>query len=59
MRILIYSLISIGVVEGDIIGTSGTCNISSNLGNHLHLEISNNGEMVDPESIFNKTIEEL
>lgn len=47
------------VVEKDIIGTSGTCNISKNLGNHLHLEISNNGKMINPESIYNKNIEEL
>ena len=47
------------VVQGDIIATSGTCNISKNLGNHLHLEVSNNGKMINPESIYEKTIENI
>ena len=47
------------VIEGQVIATSGTCNISKNLGNHLHLEISNEGKMINPESIFNKNINEL
>ena len=47
------------LIEKDIIGTSGTCNISKDLGNHLHLEISNNGKMINPESIYDKNIEEL
>lgn len=47
------------VVLGDVIGNSGTCNISKNLGNHLHLEVSKDGKMVNPETIFDKTIEEV
>ena len=47
------------VTAGEIIATSGTCNISKNLGNHLHLEISHKGQMINPESIYNKEIKEL
>ena len=47
------------VVIGQTIATSGTCNISKNLGKHLHLEISKDGQVINPESIFDKTIEEM
>lgn len=47
------------VTTGEIIATSGTCNISKNLGNHLHLEISKQGKMINPESIYDKEITEL
>lgn len=47
------------IAEGQIIATSGTCNISKNLGNHLHLEVSNNGQMINPETIYGKNINEL
>lgn len=47
------------VTQGQIIGSSGTCNISKDLGNHLHLEISNQGKMINPESIYNKSINDL
>ena len=47
------------VVVGQIIGSSGTCNISKNIGNHLHLEISNSGKMINPESIYDKKISDL
>lgn len=47
------------VTVGEIIATSGTCNISKNLGNHLHIEISKEGKMINPESIYDKEITEL
>ena len=40
------------VTLGQIIATSGTCNITKDLGNHIHLEISKNGEIINPESLF-------
>ena len=43
----------------EVIGTTGTCNISKNLGNHLHFEVSNNGEMIDPETIYGKAIDKI
>lgn len=47
------------VTQGEIIGTSGTCNISKNIGNHLHLEISKDGKMINPETIYDKNMDEL
>lgn len=47
------------VVVGQIIGSSGTCNISKSIGNHLHLEVSNDGKMINPESIYDKKISDL
>ncbi len=40
------------VTLGQIIATSGTCNITKDLGNHIHLEISKNGEIINPETLF-------
>ena len=51
-------LSSVDVKENDIvssgqkIGTSGTCNISKNLGNHLHFEILKDGKNINPESFY-------
>lgn len=47
------------VVQGQILATSGTCNISKDIGNHLHLEISKDGKIINPETIYTKTIEEI
>lgn len=47
------------VVQGQIIGKSGTSSISSELGNHLHFELSLNGQFVDPEDYYGKKISEL
>ena len=47
------------ITIGQKIGTSGTCNISKNIGNHLHLEIYKDGQVINPETIYDKTIEEL
>lgn len=47
------------VIEGQVIANSGTCNISKELGNHLHLEVSNEGKMINPESIYNKSVDEV
>jgi len=47
------------IIQGELIGSSGTCNISKNIGNHLHLEVSKEGKMINPELIFNKNINEI
>lgn len=47
------------VTIGEVIGTSGTCNINKNLGNHLHLEISLDGKMINPENIYEKSIMDI
>ena len=47
------------ILQGEKIGTSGTCNIAKSLGNHLHFEVTNNGEIINPETIYEKNIDEL
>lgn len=40
------------VSQGQVIATSGTNNISSDLGNHLHFELYNKNILVNPEDFF-------
>ena len=40
------------VTKGQVIATSGTNNISSDLGNHLHFELYKDNVLVNPEEIF-------
>lgn len=47
------------VTQGSAIGKSGTCNVTASLKDHLHFEISYNGKLLDPETIYDKTISEL
>lgn len=48
------------VVEcGQIIGKSGTNNISSGLNDHLHFEIYYKGQLVNPEDYYNKKLNQL
>ena len=46
------------VVQGQVIAKSATSNISKNLDNHLYFELSKNGENVNPEEYYNKSINE-
>ncbi len=43
------------VKKGQVIATSGTNNISSDLGNHLHFELYNKNILVNPEEFFTNT----
>lgn len=43
------------VTKGQVIAYSGTNNINSELGNHLHFELYNENILVNPEEFFNKT----
>jgi stage II sporulation protein Q len=45
--------------QGSIIGKSGTCNISSDLKDHLHFELFHKGQVVNPENYYDKKIKEL
>ena len=47
------------VVQGDIIGKSGTSNISPELNNHLHFELIVNGLTVNPENYYDKSLNDL
>lgn len=45
------------VSKGTILGKSSTCNLLK--GNNLYFELIHNGEMVNPEKYYDKTINEL
>lgn len=42
------------VKQGDVIGTSGTSNISKDLGSHLDFELIKSGQIVNPEEYYDK-----
>ena len=46
------------VVQGQVIAKSSTSNISKNLDNHLYFELSKDGENVNPEQYYNRSINE-
>lgn len=47
------------VTQGMVIGKSGTCNLSSDLKDHLDLELIIKGENVNPESYYDKSVSEI
>lgn len=47
------------VKQGDIIGKSGKNNISKDLGDHLHFELIIDGQNVNPEEYYNKSLSEI
>lgn len=47
------------VKQGQVLGKSGTSNISSALNDHLHFEIIYKGQIVNPEEFYNKKVTEL
>ncbi len=47
------------VSKGEVIGKSGENALGSDLGKHLHFELSINNVFVNPESYYGKTVNEL
>ena len=47
------------VAQSQIIAKSSTSNISKELDNHLYFELIINGSNVDPESYYNKSVNEI
>lgn len=47
------------VTQGQVIGKSGTCNVSASLKDHLHFEILMDGKVIDPETVYEKAIKDL
>lgn len=44
------------VTQGQVIGTSGTNELDKSLGNHLHFEIYDNGQAMNPDNYLNKEL---
>lgn len=47
------------VVQGEVIASSGESMYDSSLGNHLHLVVMKDQKLIDPETIFSKTIAQI
>lgn len=47
------------VNQGDVLSLASSNIFSKDLGNHLHIVVSNNGTLVDPESVYDKTLSEI
>ena len=47
------------VSQGDVIAKAGTNNLNKDLNNHLYFELIINGQVVDPENYFGKTLTEI
>ena len=47
------------ISKGDIIGKAGTSNLNKDLNNHLYFELIVNGQIVNPEEYFGKTLNEI
>jgi len=47
------------VIQGQLLGKTGTCKINEKLGNHLHFELFKEGQVVNPEEYYNKNIKDL
>ncbi len=46
------------ITQGQVLGKSGTNELDKELGNHLHFEIYENGQAVNPINYLNKEVEE-
>lgn len=47
------------VNQGDVIAKASTNIYNKDLGNHLHIVVEKNGAIIDPKSIYEKTLEEI
>ena len=44
------------ITQGQVIGTSGTNELDKEIGNHLHFEVYNNGQSINPDMYLDKEI---
>ena len=47
------------VLSGQVIGTSGSCNLEKDIKNHVYFELMIKNETVNPENYYGKTIKEI
>ncbi len=45
------------ITQGQVIGKSGTNELDKDLGNHLHFELYDNGQSLNPENYINKEVD--
>ena len=47
------------VTQGQIIGKSGACTLNSEIKQGLHFEVYKNGQVINPEKIYEKTLKDI
>lgn len=47
------------VIEGQVIGQSGACNLEKDIKNHVYFELLINNETVNPEDYYGKTLKDI
>lgn len=47
------------VSQGQVIGKSGTCGLYSDVKNDLHFEMYKEGQVINPEKFYNKSLKEI
>lgn len=47
------------VNQGDAIAKAGTNIYNKELGKHLHMVVEKNGTIIDPKTVFDKTLSEI
>lgn len=47
------------IIQGQVIGQSGTCNLEKNIKNHVYFELIIDGKTVNPENYYDKTLKEI
>ena len=47
------------ITQGQIIGKSGTCTLNSDVANGLHFEMYKNGQVINPEKYYDKSLKDL
>lgn len=47
------------VIQGQVIGQSGSCNLEKEIKNHVYFELIINNETVNPEMYYEKTLTEI
>ena len=47
------------VIQGQVIGQSGSCNLEKDIKNHVYFELLINNETVNPEDYYGKTLKDI
>ena len=47
------------ITQGQTIAKSGTCTLNQDISNGLHFEMYKNGQVINPENYFDKSVKDL